>query len=329
MKTLVSDALLDVGSLETSKLKEIFGFSPFSIFDTTSGDWIRRRNEWKRIGIKSELGRGDNLIYRSCIRDMNYYKHKNKFGECLPDNIGRNERDTSIFDPVTCELIYTWFMPKNKIDILDCFAGGSVREVVASVLGKNYTGVDLRKEQIDANFFNFKEIKENHKEIDFKDINWICGDSQNIKDLAGDKKYDLLFSCPPYYDLEVYSEEKNDLSNLSDYDDFLRLYQKIIIESCSLLNDNRFACFVVGEIRDKKGAYRNFVGDTVRCFQNAGLHYYNEVILVNTCGSLPVRIKSYFNSGRKIGKRHQNILIFYKGDIKKIKDIFGEVIIEN
>lgn len=312
MKTFVSDALFDVGSLETSKLKEIFGFSPFSIFDTTSGDWIRRRNEWKKIGIKSELGRDDNLCF-------------NINGEAY----GRKIQKTSIFDPVICELIYTWFMPKNKINILDCFAGGSVRGVVASVLGKNYTGVDLRKEQIDANFFNFKEIKENHKEIDFKDINWICGDSLNIKDLAGDKKYDLIFSCPLYYDLEVYSEEKNDLSNLSDYDDFLRLYQKIIIESCSLLNDNRFACFVVGEIRDNKGAYRNFVGDTVRCFQNAGLHYYNEVILVNSCGSLPIRIKSQFNSGRKIGKRHQNILIFYKGDMKKIKDIFGEVIIEN
>ena len=310
MKTFVSDALFNVGSLETSKLKEIFGFPPFSIFDTTSGDWIRRRNEWKKIGIKSELGRDDNLL---------------RFSELVRLKRG----GTSIFDPVLCELIYRWFTPQGNSKILDCFAGGSVRGIVASVLGKNYTGVDLRKEQIDANFFNFKEIKENHKEIDFKDMNWICGDSQNIKDLAGDKKYDLIFSCPPYYDLEVYSEEKNDLSNLSNYDDFLRLYQKIIIESCSLLNDNRFACFVVGEIRDKKGAYRNFVGDTVRCFQNAGLHYYNEVILVNTCGSLPIRIKSQFNSGRKIGKRHQNILIFYKGDMKKIKDIFGEVIIEN
>lgn len=333
MKTLIKDALFDAGDLETSKLKEVFGIPPFSIFDTTSGDWIKRRNEWKRLGIKSELGRGDNLLFKNeTVGDFDNNRNQSNFGKCNPaigEAYGRKIQETSIFDPVICELIYTWFMPKDKTNILDCFAGGSVRGVVASVLGKDYTGIDLRKEQIDANIFNFEQIKEKCGQIDFKNVNWICGDSINIKNLAGDKKYDLLFSCPPYYDLEVYSENKNDLSNLSNYDDFLKLYQKIIIESCSLLNDNRFAYFVVSEIRDKNGVYRNFVGDTVKCFQSAGLQYYNEIILVNSCGSLPVRIKKQFNSGRKIGRRHQNILIFYKGDVKKIKDNFSEVVIEN
>lgn len=312
MKQLVSDALFDAGNVEISKLKEIFGFPPFSIFNTTSGDWMKRRNEWKRLGIKSELGRADNLIF-----SIGFGYHEDKV------------QGMSIFDPVICELIYTWFMPKNKNEIIDCFAGGSVRGIVASVLGKNYTGVDLREEQIKVNEFNFEEIKEKHKDIDFNNIRWIKGDSMNISTLAGDKKYDLLFSCPPYYDLEVYSDDEKDLSNMSEYDDFLKSYQKIILESCSLLNDNRFACFVVSEIRDKNGIYRNFVSDTIKCFQSAGLQYYNEIILVNTCGSLPMRVKKQFNLGRKIGRRHQNILIFYKGDVKKIKDNFGEVVIEN
>lgn len=49
MKTLIKDALFDAGDLEISKLKEVFGLPPFSIFDTTSGDWIKRRNEWKNL----------------------------------------------------------------------------------------------------------------------------------------------------------------------------------------------------------------------------------------------------------------------------------------
>lgn len=216
-------------------------------------------------------------------------------------------------------------MPKNGNKILDCFAGGSVRGIVASVLGKYYTGVDLRKEQIEANEKQFDEIKKEFSGINFNKINWICGDSVNIKKLVNNDKFDLLFSCPPYYDLEVYSDNEKDISNLSTYDEFINIYEKIISESCSMLNDNSFACFVVGDIRDKKGFYRNFIGDTINAFRKNGLNYYNEIILMNSCGSLPIRINKQFNSSRKIGKRHQNILIFYKGDVKNIKEKFGDV----
>src|SRR5882724_9329726 len=57
---------------------------------------------------------------------------------------------TSIFDPVLCELAYRWFCPPEA-QVLDPFAGGSVRGVVASLLGYLYTGVELRGEQVAAN----------------------------------------------------------------------------------------------------------------------------------------------------------------------------------
>lgn len=333
MKKLVTYGLIDVETVK-SPIEEKFGIPPFSTFDTMQGNWRKRVNEWKSLGIKSELGRGDNLIYGCNIHDYDQKEKKSKFGKCLPEGFGekygrKNEQATSIFDPVVCELIYSWFMPKNGNKILDCFAGGSVRGVVAAALGKEYTGIDLRKEQIEANEMQFKEIKEKFTTINFSDVHWICGNSLKVKKLVGEEnKFDLLFSCPPYYDLEVYSDNTDDLSNLSSYDEFLMMYKKIIYRSCSLLNDDSFACFVVGDIRDKQGFYRNFVGDTVQAFKEAGLNYYNELILINSAGSLPIRINKQFNAGRKIGKRHQNILIFYKGDPKNIKDKFGDVVME-
>jgi len=56
---------------------------------------------------------------------------------------------TSIFDPVLTELAYRWFCPQGG-SILDPFAGGSVRGIVAAHLGYQYTGLDLRSEQIAA-----------------------------------------------------------------------------------------------------------------------------------------------------------------------------------
>lgn len=215
---------------------------------------------------------------------------------------------TSIFDPVLCELAYRWFCPKGGI-ILDPFSGGSVRGIVASHLGFSYTGVELRAEQVEANW------AQKHVAVEpFPD--WRSGDSRDIDKVCWDVQADYIFSCPPYADLEVYSDDPADLSTMA-YPDFVEAHREIIAKSCALLKDNRFACFVVGEVLDKKGNYRNFVGDTVEAFRAAGLEYYNEAILVTAVGSLPIRVGKQFQAGRKLGKTHQNILVFVKGDGKK------------
>lgn len=250
---------------------------------------------------------------KNTINDRNLIQNKDLNG--LAQEV--NESGTSIFDPVLCELIYTWFNIKGG-SILDPFAGGSVRGIVANYLGFHYTGIDLRPEQIEAN-------KEQGKAITPVSVpNWICGNSLNVSELTS-QKYDLVFSCPPYYDLEIYSDNPNDLSNYKSYEEFLSDYNSIIKQSIDLLNENRFACFVVGDVRDKKGFYRNFVSDTIKAFEAAGAKLYNEAILITSVGSLPIRVTKQFQSGRKLGKTHQNILVFYKGDPKQIKPIFGNV----
>ena len=134
----------------------------------------------------------------------------------------------------------------------------------------------------------------------------------------------MVFSCPPYADLEVYSDDPKDLSTMK-YSDFKAVYFEIIKKACDRLKPDSFACFVVGEVRDKKGNYIDFVGDTVQAFRDAGLEYYNEAILITCVGSLPIRAGKQFSSGRKLGKTHQNILVFVKGSGKKAADRCGAV----
>ncbi|MFA7746503.1 chromosome partitioning protein ParB, partial [Salinicoccus roseus] len=83
----------------------------------------------------------------------------------------------------------------------------------------------------------------------------------------------------PYGDLEVYSDNPNDISTM-EYDDFVAAYSEIIKRGASRLKNDRFAVFVVGDIRDKKGIYRNFVDDTKKAFLESGLHFYNEIVLI-------------------------------------------------
>lgn len=319
--------------IPSNLLSDRFLVPPFSVFDTKQGYWQERKRNWIKLGIKSELGRCEHLLFNIDCSDENYNKNNytNSRGAYLgrgsgctgpggAEKYGRKSQQTSVFDPVLCEIAYKWFsMPNAKI--LDPFAGGSVRGLIAGMTGRHYTGIDLSEPQIEANRDQYKEISSRYMGI--IEPNWICGDSMNVKDLVTRSDFDLLFSCPPYYNLEVYSNKEEDLSYKATYQEFLDNYSEIIKRCVRLLKANSFAIFVVGNLRDKNGFYYDLVGDTIRAFESSGAYFYNEAIIVSTAGTLPVRAPKQFNSSRKLGKQHQQFLVFYKGDVKQIKDKFG------
>lgn len=223
---------------------------------------------------------------------------------------------TSIFDPVLCELAYRWFCPL-KGQAFDPFAGGSVRGIVASRMGQHYTGIDLRREQVEANQAQAKAICRAPKP------KWIVGDARNMGALLPNGfAADFLFTCPPYADLEVYSDDPADLSVLK-YPQFRAAYADVIAKACGYLKPDRFACFVVGDVRDKKGFYHGLPWHTVQAFEDAGLRLYNEAVLVTAVGSLPIRVGRQFETARKLGKTHQNVLVFCKGDPRKATAAIG------
>jgi len=505
-----------------------FIIPPFSVLDTRQGYWQDRKKQWLSLGIKSELGRDNVQNSLGSAFKLKVIASSNQ--KLSKENIEvPNWAVTSIFDPVICELMYKWFNIENG-SILDPFSGGSVRGVVASFLGYDYYGIDLRKEQIYENIKQFEELKNNfinfqdsniseipdeveitisskmanlkfngcdmdyinnvchasccesksknsdgtiisihHSEIEsivnrggivengllknknnvgkcfFKDENNLCklhftpdkpfgciaspftlnnnktlivrnrykllkcyndgkkipayeafrqsldlilgkeqsnnivnhfknggsdikvnitksnylkliendktkkdikenktndsidnffiytpkweiGNSINLDNIYSDKMFDFIFSCPPYFDLEVYSDNPEDLSTM-DWETFSIEYTLIINKAVKQLKEDRFACFVVGDVRDKKGFYYNFIDLTKKAFIESGALFYNELILVNVAGTLPVRVGKSFGGYRKVGKMHQNILVFYKGNPKNIPKNFNEIVL--
>jgi hypothetical protein len=211
---------------------------------------------------------------------------------------------TSVFDPVLTELFYRWFCPPGGL-VLDPFAGGSVRGIVAAVLGYRYAGFELRPEQVEANRAQAADICPENPPA------WFIGDSAALVPLWPGQA-DFIFSCPPYGDLEVYSALPGDLSAMP-YPAFAQAYRAVVAAAVAKLAPDSFAAFVVGNYRCPKGFYRNLTGLTVDAFEAAGARFYNEAILVNCIGSLPVRIGKQFTAARKLGKTHQNVLAFVKG----------------
>lgn len=275
-------------------LKNNWIMPPFSILDTRQAYWQERRSEWYQL-------LGDTTFSREGV-----------LGDDLISSINSG---VSLFDPVLAEIIFKWFNPKNG-SILNLFAGGVEPNVVAAYQGHSITGLELRQDQIDHTNRIATKIGVQNK------VNIICDDVLNIENHFSDARFDLLFSCPPYYDLETYGDDQRDFANKSetDFDDLL---QKTIAAGARKLKDNRFAVFVISEVRRPDGSYRGFIPKVINWFQQAGLHYYNEIVLINSIGTLPFRINKAW-ANRKIGKMHQNILVFYKGKINQIEKEFDK-----
>jgi DNA modification methylase len=277
-------------------LRDKFMEPPFSVLDTKGGGWQTRKRQWKQLGIESHLGREAECNVKT-MSGLTPEEYEKKYGR-------KPMEGTSIFDPALCELIYNWYCPENGM-ILDPFAGGSVRGIVANYLGYKYTGIDIRQEQIDSN----REQALKLLPVD-KQPQYYVGDS-NVVLTELIPMYDLVFSCPPYADLEVYSEMKEDLSTM-EYNEFIKVYSEIIKKAVAKLKSGGYACFVVGDIRDKKGFYRDFISHTKQAFINAGAGLYNEAILLQPLGTAMLRAGKIFEAGGKLTKVHENVLIFKK-----------------
>lgn len=263
------------------KLTDIFVVPPISVLDIKQNYWKIRKRYWLSLGIKSEVGRNGNLLSLSPLLKT---KHKG----------------TSIFDPVLCEVMYKWFSKENDI-IYDPFCGGSVRGIVASKCKRNYIGIDIRDEQLESN----------REQVDA-----ICNDYRptyyNTEEQVIDE-YDLFFTCPPYFNLERYSNRKDDLSNM-DEKTFWIEYERILTNFLTKLKNNRFAIIVIGDIRKPDGSYMLLPQKTINIFIKNGLMFYNDLVLLQEPATAAMRAFNFMNSSRKIAKAHQNVFVFVKGN---------------
>jgi len=289
-----------------ARLRQDWVVPPFSILDSRLGYWQERKADW------------DKLINGAANNNNGTASTATREGALggTTGLIASINQGVSVFDPVLAEIIFKWFCPKGG-HILNLFAGDMEPNIVAAVKGYKLTGIELRKEQVACTTKVLENLKVNNK------VNIICGDVAKLKTLLPQGvQYDLLFSCPPYYDLEEYSALEDDFANKEE-DEFDKLMEQAVANACGKLGPNRFAVFVVGEVRGSNGAYRGLVPKVIHWFKQAGLHYYNEIILVNSIGTLPLRINNAWQN-RKVGKMHQNVLVFYKGNINKIKEVMAD-----
>lgn len=331
-------------------LSEQFGIPPLSVLDTRRGEWRERKRAWLDLGIRSEVGRDAELVYDANGRKyFNWYYVKNAAhkaeGRVLSNeelmekysHLLRSTDGTSIFDPVLTEIIVRWFSAPGA-RVLDPWAGGSVRGIVSGAVGRSYDGIELRAEQVEANKEQLPLVQEAVRaglstEGPGVSVSWHVGDSRTVMEgWEEGGTFDLAIGCPPYYHLEKYSDDPQDLSTMSP-EEFDAEMAATLKEVARHLRDNAFAVFVVGSVRETRGSRAGRVLDMRRCMSEAAeaadMWLYNDFVLVTMAGSVGIGAGRSFSKTRVMGRVHQEVLVFCKGDRRKATEAAGGESVES
>jgi len=186
--------------------------------------------------------------------------------------------------------------------VLDAFAGGPPRAVVSSVMGYDYHGFEIRQEQIDENTQVLKRLR--------LQATYHLADGRFLDTGSDIRRFDIAVTCPPYYNLEVYSDDPEDLSNSGSYDEFNAGMMFCAQAHRAKMKPGAFVCIVVGPFRDKHtGELVDFSAHTVDNFREAGFIFWQEIILSKNFGSAAKRSTNAWR-GLKLVPIHEYLLVF-------------------
>lgn len=279
---------------------DVHGTLPWSVLRQDSAPWQARKKHWLALGVHADAPRAHAPAM------INTGRH------------GKVSGGLSRFDPHLAELLYAWYCPPTGA-VLDPFAGGPCRGLVAGHLGRPYEGYDLMQDQVDANYRLRDEWEQQHLLGMFDGARrpspvWHCADAlETLTRRGADAPVDYVLTCPPFHNRERYSNDPRDLSAMP-WREFAEVYTEIIRQAVRLLRTDRFATFVVSDVRDSKGHLRGLPALTTEAFRAAGAHLVNEQILIEPGGLRAKTMRIPWQQCRTATRTHQLVLTYVKGD---------------
>lgn len=216
----------------------------------------------------------------------------------FPQNIGR--------------IIVDIYCPENGL-VYDPFCGHNSRMELVFKMGRSYIGVDICKRFMEANR-KIRDIlleKRNHGFISSKNkntIELIEGSSAKV-DLP-DNFADFTITSPPYYNVEYYGPEEEQLGNAKTYDEFLLNMYDHVAENFRILKPGAFSCWFINDFR-QKGVFYPYHIDLYTLFINAGFEPFN-IYIVDLGWPANGAFVYDIVEHKLLAKRHEYCLVFKK-----------------
>ena len=277
-----------------------------------------RKEKYERVDLLKVYG-----VMPYSVWEMDSPKYSNPIRKHLNETYGNSSREgtlksfggagertaftttTSYFNPALARTVYRSYAPKHG-SVFDPFAS-VVRPYVAMLEGMRYVGCEIREEEAKKIQCSLGgDLFSSRVEV----LHTAC------MDVSSREKFDLIFSCPPYFNLECYSDLQGDISNINNYPAFLVALEQVLKHSIRFLKDDGYFVLVVADFRDYSEGRKlvnrlvPFVADTIKSAQKVGLGLYDKVIIKKPIGTAPARLKMWNN--RKTVRVHEELLVLKK-----------------
>lgn len=315
------------GKLSDVRMKLLAHITMTNVWNSIKGDWLRLKREWNaQIEAAGAFHNIPNPLFASregCWQGENGFSNVvntkrtlTKTGEIKTSTKAHNG-NASVLDPVACEVIARFFMPKDGKRVYNPFGGGVQMGFVSGACGYQYVASEIRQNQCDAN---------NKLCSEFASVHWHQSDSSTYEP---EGMFDLVFTCPPYYKVERYVDydgkpPAGEINSLDTYEKFRDVLFTGYKRAIAHLKDGCFFVVMTGDSRDKNGAYYCSESETELFFKSHGLSVYNKIIYLECEFTRLAHAKKTLNM-RKFPKREQKIIVAYKGDISEIKNNYQTV----
>ena len=301
-----------IPTAEFARLKKLVQVTETNVWNSLKKEWLAEKKWWnsliddagERYGVENPRW----ATREDCwMKDGGLSKVVN----------GKNHNGgASVLDPFACECMLTLFMPEDGKRVYNPFGGGVQYGFVAGYRGYEYVASEIRQNQCDANNAICTDLN----------ATWIQSDSSTYEP---EGMFDQVFSCPPYYKVERYIDydgnpPDGELNDLPTYEEFRDTLFKGYEKALAHLNDNCFFIVMVGDSRDSNGDYYGCESETELWMKEHGLVLYNKIIFLESAFTKLAQVKHTMNN-RKFPKQEQKIIVGFKGDPKKIAELYRPI----
>jgi len=188
---------------------------------------------------------------------------------------------------------------------VDPFAGHNSRMEMTVREGRNYHGYDISHNFMEIN----KEIAVKlRKQFECK-IELFEQDSRDMK-FTSDEYGDFTITSPPYWDIEQYGDEPEQLGKQVTYRKFMKNLFLIMKENYRCLKHGAYCAWFVNDFR-KGGVFYSYHNDTITCMKKAGFTI-KDIVIIDLGYPFGATFAQKIIETKTIPKRHEYGLIFKK-----------------